>query len=35
MVELVTKNPIAEQVFGAIRAAAVDWDGKDPVRRLG
>jgi hypothetical protein len=35
MVELVTKNPIAEQVFGAIRSAAEGWDGKEPVRRLG
>jgi hypothetical protein len=35
MVELVTKNPVADSVFGAIRAAAQDWDGKDPVRRLG
>jgi len=35
MTELVTANPIAEQVFGAIRAASVDWDGSDPVRTLG
>jgi hypothetical protein len=35
MVELVTKNPVADSVFGAIRAAAENWDGRDPVRRLG
>jgi len=32
MVELVTKNPVADSVFGAFRAAAENWDGKDPVR---
>lgn len=35
MVELVTKNPVADSVFGAIRAAAENWDGQNPVRRLG
>lgn len=35
MVELITANPIAEQVFGAFRAAADGWDGSDPIRRLG
>jgi hypothetical protein len=35
MVELVTKNPTADYVFGQIRAAAEHWDGKDPIRRLG
>jgi len=35
MVELITANPVAEAVFGQIRAAAENWDGKDPVRRLG
>jgi hypothetical protein len=34
MVELITKNPVAESVFGAIRAAAENWDGSDPVRTL-
>jgi hypothetical protein len=32
MVELVEANPVAEMVFGRIRAAAQYWDGKDPVR---
>jgi len=35
MTELVTVNPVAEQVFGAIRSASEGWDGKDPVRSLG
>jgi hypothetical protein len=35
MTELVTANPVAEQVFGAIRSASEGWDGKDPVRSLG
>jgi hypothetical protein len=35
MTELITANPIAEQVFGAIRAAAEGWDGSDPIRTLG
>ena len=35
MVELVTKNPVADSVFGAFRAAAENWDGNDPVRTLG
>ena len=35
MVELVTKNPVADGVFGAFRAAAENWDGKDPVRTFG
>ena len=35
MTELITANPIAEQVFGAFRAAAVGWDGTDPIRSLG
>jgi hypothetical protein len=35
MVELVTKNPTADYVFGQIRAAAEGWDGQDPVRTLG
>lgn len=35
MVELVTKNPVADSVFGAIRAAAEGWNGKDPVRTFG
>ena len=35
MAEMITANPIAEQVFGAFRAAAEGWDGKDPIRTLG
>lgn len=35
MTELITANPIAEQVFGAFRAAAQGWDGSDPIRSLG
>jgi hypothetical protein len=34
MVELITANPIAESIFGQIRAAGQNWDGKDPVRTL-
>jgi len=34
MVELVQKNPIADSIFGQIRAAGESWDGKDPIRRL-
>jgi hypothetical protein len=35
MMELMTPNPVAASVFDQIKAASVDWDGKDPVRRLG
>lgn len=35
MTELITANPVAEQVFGAIRTAAQGWDGSDPVRAFG
>lgn len=35
MTELITANPVAEQVFGAIRQAAEGWDGSDPIRTLG
>jgi len=35
MTELVTANPIAEHVFGAIRDASIGWDGSDPIRSLG
>jgi hypothetical protein len=34
MIELVTKNPVAEAVFGQIRDASINWDGKDPIRTL-
>lgn len=35
MTELITANPVAEMVFGEFRKAAQDWDGSDPIRRLG
>jgi hypothetical protein len=35
LTELITANPIAEQVFGAIRAASEGWEGSNPVRTLG
>lgn len=33
MLEVVTKNPAIEERFAQIAAAAVDWDGTDPIRR--
>ncbi len=35
MTELITANPIAEQVFAAIRASSEGWDGSDPIRTMG
>lgn len=35
MTELITANPIAAQVFAAIKGASEDWDGSDPIRTLG
>ena len=35
MTELITANSIADQVFGAIRAASEGWDGSDPIRSMG
>ena len=35
MTELISANPIADQVFAAFRAAADGWDGSDPIRTLG
>ena len=35
MTEIVTANPVAEQVFGTIRQASLGWDGSDPIRTLG
>ncbi len=35
MTELITANPVAEQVFAAFRAASQGWDGTDPIRTLG
>ena len=34
MVELIEANPVAENVFGQIRAAAENWNGQNPVRTL-
>lgn len=35
MTELITANPTAEQVFGAIKGASEGWDGSDPIRSFG
>ncbi len=35
LTELITANPVAEQVFGAIRSASEGWDGRDPIRSMG
>ena len=35
MIELIEANAVADAVFGQFRAAAQDWDGREPVRRLG
>ncbi len=35
MTEIITANPVAEQVFGTIRQASEGWDGSEPMRRLG
>jgi len=35
MTELITANPVAEQVFAMFRDAAQGWDGSDPIRSLG
>jgi hypothetical protein len=32
MTEVVTVNPIAEQVFGTMRQASEGWNGSDPIR---
>ena len=34
MTEIITVNPVAEQVFGAMRQAADGWDGREPIRSL-
>lgn len=34
MTELMTANPIKEQIFAQFREAARNWDGVDPIRRL-
>ena len=35
MTELITANPLKEQVFAMFRQAAENWDGSDPIRTLG
>jgi len=35
MIEVMEKTPEAEGMFELIRAASVDWDGSDPMRKLG
>lgn len=35
MIELIERGPAIEGFFGLVRKAAVDWDGRDPLRRLG
>jgi hypothetical protein len=35
MIEVVGRNPVADMIFGQIRAAGESWDGSDPVRSLG
>jgi hypothetical protein len=35
MTELITANPVAEQVFAMFRDAANGWDGSDPIRKVG
>lgn len=34
MTELITANPLKEQVFAMFREAAETWDGVDPIRTL-
>ncbi len=34
MTELMTANPIKDQIFARFRDAAANWDGQDPIRRL-
>jgi hypothetical protein len=35
MTELITANPLKEQVFARFRQAAEDWDGVEVIRTLG
>jgi len=35
MTELITANPVAEQVFAMFASAAEGWDGSDPIRSVG
>lgn len=34
MVELIEANNVADTVFSQFREAAVDWDGRDPLRAM-
>ncbi len=33
VIEMAHMTPARHQIFDSIRAAAVDWDGSDPIRR--
>ena len=35
MIELIERGPAIDGFFGLVRKAAVDWDGRDPLRKLG
>ncbi len=35
MMEIIQANEVAGEVFSSFREAAENWDGSDPVRRLG
>jgi catechol 2,3-dioxygenase-like lactoylglutathione lyase family enzyme len=33
IIEMAALTPTRRRIFDAVRAAAVDWDGRDPIRR--
>lgn len=35
MTELITANPVADQVFSQLRSASQGWDGSHPIRSIG
>jgi len=35
MIELIERGPAIDGFFSLVRKAAVDWDGRDPLRKLG
>lgn len=35
LMEVIDANPVADSIFAQFKSAAANWDGKDPVRRLG
>lgn len=35
MMELMTPNPVADSVFAQIKMPSINWNGEDPVRKLG